>query len=239
VVLSEPDTGWLLTEYSLLGAPVRSMGLPRPTGQEADREVHLALNAGLALPGPDGGFYFVFLAGRPAFRKYNAKGDLLFERVIQGREVDPLVASLPERWPRRRVGDRELPLVPPVVRTAGVDPRGRLWVSFVVPFTYVFDADGEKVRTLQFRAAGIIAPSSLSFPGGNRVLVAPGCRVRLRLKLTVELMKARLAFLIATLLLVSCGDDGTPTSPTPPLVGSLTEPARRAWWRRRRPRASP
>jgi len=175
VVLSEPDTGWLLTEYSLLGAPVRSMGLPRRTGQEADREVHLALNAGLALPEPDGGFYFVFLAGAPAFRKYSAKGELLFERVIQGREIDAVVAAIPERWPRRQVGDRELPLVPPVVRTAGVDPQGRLWVSFVVPYTYVFEPDGEKVRTLQFRAAGVVAPSSLSFSGRDRVLVTPGC----------------------------------------------------------------
>lgn len=175
VILSEPDTGWLLTEYTPMGAPLRSMGLPRRTGQEADREVHLALNAGLALPEPDGGFYFVFLAGVPAFRKYSAKGDLLFERVIQGREIDPVVAALPERWPRRRVGDREFPLVPPVIRTAAVDPQGRLWVSFVVPFTYVFDADGEKVRTVQFRAAGIMAPSSLSFPSSNRVLVTPGC----------------------------------------------------------------
>jgi hypothetical protein len=175
VVLSEPDSGWLLTEYGLLGTPVRSMGLPRRTGHEADREVHVALNAGLALPEPDGGFYFVFLAGTPAFRKYSATGELLFERAIQGREIDPVVAALPDRWPRRKDGDRETPLVPPVVRTAAVDPGGRLWVSFVVPYTYVFDADGEKVRTVQFRAAGLIAPSSLSFPGGSRLLVTPGC----------------------------------------------------------------
>jgi len=61
------------------------------------------------------------------------------------------------------------------VRTAAVDPNGRLWISFVLPYTYVFDADGEKVRTLQFRAAGIIAPSSLSFAGKNRILITPGC----------------------------------------------------------------
>lgn len=175
VVLSEPDTGWLLTEYTTLGEPIRSMGQLRPTGQEADREVHLALNAGLALPEPSGGFYFVFLAGVPAFRKYSASGKLLFERVVQGRELDPVLAAMPQRWPRRTVGDRELPLVPPVVRTAAVDPAGRLWVSFVLPYTYVFDAEGEKVRTLQFRAAGLLAPTSLSFTGRDRVLVTPGC----------------------------------------------------------------
>ena len=175
IVLSEPDTGWLLTEYTTLGAPVRSMGQLRPTGQEGDREVHLALNTGLALPEPSGGFFFIFLAGAPAIRKYSASGALLFERAIQGRQLDEVLAAMPQRWPRRAVGDREVPLVPPVVRTAAVDPEGRLWVSFVLPYTYVYDAEGEKLRTVQFRAAGVIAATSLAFPGGGRVLVTPGC----------------------------------------------------------------
>jgi len=175
VILSEPESGWLFTEYGLRGTPVRSIGLLRPTGQENDREVHFALNAGLPLPAPDGSFFFVFLAGRPAFRKYSASGDLIFERAIQGRELDPVVAGLPDRWPHRSGGGREAPLVWPVVRTAAVDPDGRLWVSLVQPFTYVYDAEGEKVRTVQFRAAGRLAPSSLSFPEPRRVLVTPGC----------------------------------------------------------------
>ena len=175
IVLSEPDTGWLLTEFTTLGAPVRSMGQLRPTGQEGDREVHLALNTGLALPEPSGGFFFIFLAGAPAIRKYSASGALLFERAIQGRQLDEVLAAMPQRWPRRAVGDREVPLVPPVVRTAAVDPEGRLWVSFVLPYTYVYDAEGEKLRTVQFRAAGVIAATSLAFPGGGRVLVTPGC----------------------------------------------------------------
>ena len=175
VILSEPDSGWLLTEYSPLGTPLRSMGRLRTTGHEDDRELHLALNAGLALPDRDGGFFFVFLAGTPAFRRYSSSGELLFERVVQGRELDPIVSALPQRWPRRTVDAREAPLVPPVIRTAAVDPRGDLWLSFVQPFTYLYDADGEKVRSVQFRAAGVVAPSSLSFPSTNRVLITPGC----------------------------------------------------------------
>jgi hypothetical protein len=175
IVLSEPDTGWLLTEFTPQGAPIRSLGRLRPTGHEADPEVHLALNAGLALPEPSGGFFFVFLAGPPAIRKYGADGTLLFERAIQGRQLDEALAAMPQRWPRRVVGDREVPLVPPLVRTAAVDPAGRLWVSFVLPYTYIYDSEGEKVRTVQFRAAGVLAPTSLAFPGGNRVQVTPGC----------------------------------------------------------------
>ena len=175
LVMSHPESGWLLSEYSLDGTPIRSVGQLRATGHESDRELHAALNAGIPIPNPKGGFYFVFMAGPPAFRKYDADGELVYERVIQGREVDPVVAAIPNRWPRRAGGGGELPLVAPTIRTAAVDPAGRLWISFVVPFTYVYDDDGEKIRTVQFRGAGVIAPSSLSFSSRGRLLITPGC----------------------------------------------------------------
>lgn len=175
LVMSHPESGWLLTEYGLAGTPIRSVGQLRSTGHEADRDLHLAMNAGIPIPDPTGGFYFVFMAGPPAFRKYDVDGKLVYERAIQGREIDPVVAAIPTRWPRRAIGGGEVPLVNPTVRTAAVDPAGRLWVSFVVPFTYVYDSDGEKVRTVQFRGAGIVAPSSLSFTARGRLLVTPGC----------------------------------------------------------------
>ena len=137
--------------------------------------MHVALNAGIPIPDPKGGFYFVFMAGPPAFRKYDANGELVYERAIQGREIDPVVAAIPNRWPRRSSGGGEVPFVTPTIRTAAVDPAGRLWISFVVPFTYVYDEGGEKIRTVQFRGAGIIAPSSLSFTARGRLLVTPGC----------------------------------------------------------------
>ena len=175
LVMSHPESGWLLSEYALDGTPIRSVGQLRPTGHEGDRELHIALNAGIPIPDPRGGFYFVFMAGPPAFRKYDARGELVYERAIQGREIDPVVAAIPNRWPRRAAGGGEMPLVTPTTRTAAVDPEGRLWVSFVVPFTYVYDEDGEKIRTVQFRGAGVIAPSSLSFSNRGRLLVTPGC----------------------------------------------------------------
>ena len=173
LLMSHPESGWLMTEYALDGSPLRSIGQLRKTGHESDRDLHLAWNAGIPIADPDGGFFFVFMAGAPAFRKYDGKGTLLYERVIQGLEIDPLVAAIPDRWPRRSPG--ELPLVAPLVRTAAVDRSGRLWVSFIVPFTYVFDAHGEKIRTVQFRGAGIVSPSSLWFNAKGRVLVTPGC----------------------------------------------------------------
>jgi len=154
---------------------VRTFGLLRRTGFEADRDVHLALNTGLALAIPQGGFYFVFQTGRPLFRKYDADGRLVFERHIEGPEMDPIVGTLATEWPRRRLDDDVLPLVPPSIRTAIVDPRGRLWVGLTRPYTYVYDLAGEKIRTVQFRGAGVVTATSLSFPSPDRVLVTPGC----------------------------------------------------------------
>ena len=39
---------------------------------------------------------------------------------------------------------------------------------------YVFDQDGEKVRTLQLFGAGVLLPSSLWFARDGRLLVTPG-----------------------------------------------------------------
>lgn len=175
IALNQPETGALITEYGLAGTPVRSIGRLRATGHEADRQLHLAMNAGIPVPLPDGGYYFVFLAGVPMFHRYDASGEVVFERVIQGRELDPVIAQMPERWPRRTIDGKELPVVVPTVRTAAADAGGRLWVSFLIPFTYVFDADGEKIRTVQFHAAGVLAPTSVFFSHARRLLVTPGC----------------------------------------------------------------
>ena len=176
ILMSQPELGGLVSEFTLRGQPFRTFGVFRSTGHEADRDVHLALNSGLPLVDPTGGYYFVFQAGRPVFRKYDASGRLLFERHIEGPELDSTIQSLPTTWPRRQdETGRQIPLIPPTVRTAAVDPDGNLWVSLVVPFTYVYDGSGEKVRTIQFRGAGLVSPNGFFFESRDRLLVAPGC----------------------------------------------------------------
>lgn len=175
IALNLPETGALITEYGLAGTPVRSIGRLRATGHERDRQLHLAMNTGIPLPHPDGGYVFVFFSGVPVFQRYDAAGALLYERVMQGRELDPILEQTPKKWPSRSVGGTEVPLVTPTVRAAAVDGAGNLWVSFLAPFTYVFDAQGEKVRTVQWRAAGIMAPTSLFFTRSGRLLITPGC----------------------------------------------------------------
>ena len=176
IFINQPETGALFSELSLYGEPIRAFGELRQTGQEADHEVHLALNSGFPLIDPTGGFYFVFSAGIPAFRKYDAKGALLFERHIEGPELDEYIRTLPGAWPKRRNGDGDLlPYIPPAIRAAGVDRSGRLWVSLMRPISYVYDGTGEKVLTVQFKGADVFAPSSFFFTKDGRVLVTPGC----------------------------------------------------------------
>ena len=175
LIISHPESGALITEYSTAGRARRSIGRLRATGHEDDVELHLALNVGLPLLDPTGGFFYVFLGGRPMFQKYDTAGRLLFERHIEGPEIDRYLAALPDRWPTRRVEDRELPLVTPAIRAAAVDFGGRLWVSLTGPYTYVYDGQGDKVRSVQFSAAGIISPTSLFFTKDGRLLVTPGC----------------------------------------------------------------
>ena len=175
LLVSEPETGALFTEYSVSGTAIRSVGRLRATAYAQEPDLHVAMNAGVPLLDPSGGYYFVFITGHPMFRKYDAEGTLVFERHIEGREIDELVANQPTQWPRRTVADHEVPFVTPVVRAAAVDPCGQLWISLAVPFTYLYDRDGDKVRTVQFSAAGIVNPTSLSFTPMGRLLITPGC----------------------------------------------------------------
>ena len=106
------------------------------------------------------------------FRKYDREGRLLFERHIEGPEIDARIQALPTTWEARSPGTR--PVIPPLVRAAAVDRSGRLWVSLAVPYTYVYDNRGEKTRTVQFRATGPMSPSSLFFTPRGRLLIGPG-----------------------------------------------------------------
>lgn len=175
ILISQPDSGALVTEYALDGRVLRSFGDLRATGHEAERDLHVALNAGIPLAIPGGGFYFVFLSGVPMFRKYDAAGTLLFERHIEGVELDRHIQSLPGTWPMRKTSEGEFPNVPPSVRTAAVSPDGELWVSLVTPQTYVYDTAGDKRRAIEFHAAGVTAPSNFYFVPDGRLLIAPGC----------------------------------------------------------------
>jgi hypothetical protein len=175
IFVSRPESGSLVTELGVDGVSARAFGELRATGYESDRDLHLALNSGLIVINPAGGFYFVFVAGVPMFRRYDASGVLMFERHIEGTELDDYMRNRPTSWPRRKTADGEFPVVRPAVRAAAADASGSLWVSLDVPYTYVYDRGGDKQRTVQFRAAGLMAPTNLSFTPTGRLLATPGC----------------------------------------------------------------
>src|SRR3954467_2826768 len=87
LLVSYPESGALFTEYSLTGTAVRSIGRLRPTGYEPEPDLHVAMNGGLPLVDPTGGYYFVFIAGQPMFRKYDAAGMFPFAAQIGGRGI--------------------------------------------------------------------------------------------------------------------------------------------------------
>ena len=120
ILLNQPETGSLITEYDFSGQVIRTVGRLRATGHEATPHVHLAMNSGFPLPIPSGGYYFVFRSGAPHFQRYSAAGELMFERAIQGRELDRwLQASPPAGVASRPAGETTLPIVRSLVRSGG------------------------------------------------------------------------------------------------------------------------
>jgi hypothetical protein len=173
-LINAPTAGALINEFDAAGKAVRSIGTLRATAQESDTDLHAALNSGVPLVDPTGGFFFVFDTGVPMFRKYDAEGRLVFERHIEGAEIDAPLRALPTRW-NDRTGDGSWPYAPGLIHTAAVDGSGRLWVSVTTGYTYVYDRQGDKSRVVQFDANGPVSPTSLFFARGNRILVTPGC----------------------------------------------------------------
>jgi hypothetical protein len=115
--------------------------------------------------------YFVFHSGRPMLRKYDAAGALVFERHIEGLELDPIIQRLPTRWATPADGSRPLPA--PVVRAAAADRQGRLWVALLTGHLYVYDNSGDKVRTVTLGGAAPELASSLFFTRTGRLLTGP------------------------------------------------------------------
>jgi hypothetical protein len=170
-LVNEPAWGSLFAELDNSGKVLRHVGEFRRTGYEADKTLHLAFNTGLPIADPTGGAFFVFQTGVPVFRKYDRDGKLIFERHIEGVELDGVIQTLPNRWLERGDGSKPFPI--PVVHTAAADPMGRLWIAVRTGYTYVYDARGEKIRTIRFDGARQILPTSFHFPGPDRLVVGP------------------------------------------------------------------
>jgi hypothetical protein len=170
-LVNQPDWGTAFAEFNANGSILRQVGRTRSL-HAGDADVARAMNVGIPLVDPGGGFYFVFQNGTPIFRRYDRAGALIFERHIEGVELDARLLAMPTTWADRTAGTK--PVVPPLVRAAAVDRDGHLWVSLAVPYTYVYDRTGEKIRTVQFHTTEIVAPTFLFFTARGELLMSPG-----------------------------------------------------------------
>ena len=112
----------------------------------------------------------------PLFRKYDARGQLIYERHVEGPEIDDYLRRLPTTWPERRTPDAatwsrsSLPPSAPrasTIRATSGSPSGAVHLRL--------RPSGDKIRTVQFKGADILTPNSLFFTKDGRVLVTPGC----------------------------------------------------------------
>ena len=173
LLMSHPETGWLITEYALTASPMRSIGQLRKTGHESDRDLHLALNAGIPLADPKGGFYFVFMAGQPAFRKYDAAGDA----DLRADHPGPRDRSAGRGDPRSLAAARRRRAA---AGRAGGSNRGRRSIRQALGFlrSTVFLCLRRAARRSgpsSSAARASFRPSSLWFNEDGRILVTPGC----------------------------------------------------------------
>ena len=161
--MSQPETGALITEYTLAGGVDRTFGAlrahrprRRPRAAPGAEQRHPARRSDAAASSS---------SSRPASRcsgNTTRRHSWSSNGTSQGREIDAVVANLPttlaDAQDRRR---RD------AARAARRSARrrsiatGNLWVAFVVPYTYVFDATATRSARVQFRGAGILAPTSL------------------------------------------------------------------------------
>ena len=108
LLISHPESGALMTEYSPSGFAVRSIGAfaTRVTNRTATftwrstwaSRWSIRLAASITYS----------WVGGPCSASTTAAAGFRFERHVEGIELDDYLASLPTRWPTRQVVDREL-----------------------------------------------------------------------------------------------------------------------------------
>ena len=177
VALNQPETGALITEYGLAGTPLRSIGALRTTGHEADRQLHLAMNTGIPLPHPAGGYYSSSLPGRrfsaatmPAARWCSSGSCRAASSIRCDAGAEEVAAARPSTAPKSRWSC-------PTFRSGGRRIRRRQ------PLGGVCDAGHLRIRRPTARksapcssvAAGLVPPHEPLLRRGRRLLVTPGC----------------------------------------------------------------
>ena len=177
IFVSEPERGSLITEYSAPGTPQRTIGRLRDTGYEQERDLHLALNAGLPLDRSDRRLLLRLPHRTADVPEVTTRTASCCSSVTsKGARSTICWPRSRRRWPTRRIEDREVPFVQPMIRTAAVDPHGT-----------ALGVDGRAAsRMCTTRTATRRGPSNSARPESSarracssrapgHILVTPGC----------------------------------------------------------------
>ena len=127
ILINQPESGRAhLGARARTATPRRTFGQLRPTGPRGrpERAPRAERRAAARRSRPAGSTS----SSSPACRcsaSTTRRARSLFERHVEGPEMDEYLRTMPTRWPTRRTEDGDvLPLVPPAIRTAGVDRAG-------------------------------------------------------------------------------------------------------------------
>lgn len=180
--LGQPEEGSLITVYSSTGIKLRSFGTLKKyseiygeTFRDKDVSHMTALNRVRLATDKDGSLYVSFMI-TPLIRKYGADGRLVFERRLEGPEIDRLMEAIQKR---RYIATKSDGVD---VRIIALDPvidpaNGNIMVPLVDGSIYVADRDGNKLSILRpawtNRGDGTFRPFVAGLGANGEFMVTP------------------------------------------------------------------
>ena len=179
VFLGQPERGRLVTVYSRDGQVLRSFGALKKLSEvygpglpEDDEKWRNAINRVKLTSTEDGGVLVSFMLA-PFIQKYTREGELVFERRLEGPEVDRLTELVlsPESGGNLTISTDGFPEHVMSLEAVSL-PGGEINVLLTDGSVYVADAEGRKVRVLRPKAEGSLTPDMVGLsPGGETVVV--------------------------------------------------------------------
>lgn len=179
VHLNQPEKGSLVTVYSASGKQLRSFGKLKNFSEVYGRQFdsknesyRIAMNRVRLFIDAEDNIYVTFMLA-PILQKYKPDGSLLFERRLEGPEIDNLTRILVTDTPDKYISfgydglDARVIVLDPVV-----DPRsGRIYVILADSSVYVADQNGDRLSCLHPPPGQSLFPFMSGLGPDNEVLV--------------------------------------------------------------------
>ena len=180
--LGQPEEGSLITVYSSTGTKLRSFGQLKKYSEiygeaNSDKDVtyKTALNRVRLATDKDGNLYVSFMIV-PLIQKYSPDGALVFERRLEGPEIDRLSEAIHKRrYIATKVDGVDVRIIAldPVIDPA----NGNIMVPLVDGAVYVADREGNKVGFLRpawtNRGDGTFYPFIAGLGANGEFMVTP------------------------------------------------------------------